>query len=259
VDAVGTWSFNYLYDPPEVTAVFAGNAPSTGGIYLTVLGQGFGASEVARKLPQPWPAAQPRVTVGQTTCQLYDWLPNQVVCQVYAGASGSLPVAVSVGDLRSKPLPSFSYDAPVVTYVRLGRDSPIEGGTLTIEGTNFGAEDVSPAFRIGTTLCLKVTWLATTSVRCTVGPTDLTNFVAADVSGLTTTVFGQLLQGRPALTATIPMNAPTSGARVTILGINLGGHLAGTAELMPIVSLGQTACSAGRPPHPHRCDRVRYA
>jgi hypothetical protein len=245
---VGTWSFNYLYDPPELTAVLAvANAPTTGGIYLTLLGQGFGSSDVARKLVQPWPAAQPRVTVGQTACQLTDWLPNQLVCQVVAGAGASVSVAVSVGDFQSKPSPRFSYDAPVVTYVRVGRENPLSGGTLTIDGTNFGATNLTPAFRIGTSLCLKATWLAATSVRCEIGPTVLTNVVAADVSGLSTTVFEQLLQGRPALTAMIPTNVPTAGGTVTILGVNLGGALAGNSLLNPSVSLGQTSCSTGSP------------
>ena len=161
---ISTLTSAFAYTPPTVTAINPGNYPTSGGS-ITVRGSNFGTT-----------AASIEVTVDSTSCTPVTYFSHTSVrCKVQEGVAANRPVKITVQGQQSSSLANaFDYDAPVVSSVipalatsNSGSRNPSGGGTLTIDGKNFGqVSGHSPTATVGSTACASVAYVSDSRLRC---------------------------------------------------------------------------------------------
>jgi hypothetical protein len=235
--SIGTFHMAFTYDAPVTSYTTTPNMPASGGTVVTVLGRNFGVANPSGT-----------VKVGMTVCaQLTYSSDTAVKCmQGPQGTGKALTVEMTTkGNLKHQSENSFSFDAPVVTYFRIG--TPLQTASngpnslsfsLTIEGSNFGTSNVNPAAQFGGYQCAKTEWISDTSLLCG------SNGGAGSASAIVNTngVMGTSLEifsfDTPVITHLNRVNTPTSkGSVVSIHGMNFG-----LVDLTPTIQIGFTTC-----------------
>ena len=127
------WS---IASPPVITALSSENGPTTGGVPLTIHGQGFGADPGLVELG-PWP------------CPVTAWTETEIACTTPAGWSGSFQVIVKPPNHTPSAGRSYTYDRPLLFEVDPDHLDPAGGTVITLRGENFGIEGSPLAARLG--------------------------------------------------------------------------------------------------------------
>ena len=148
----------YTYNPPpQITSVSPASGSVNGGNTITLSGSNFGALQNGGS-----------VSIGGLACSNYVWSDIQVTCTVPASTAGERTFTLTTGNGFSSNGISYTYyDVPNITGISPS-DGPISGGnTVTIQGTNFGANQNAGSVTIGGNLCTNFSW-TDTEVSCTV-------------------------------------------------------------------------------------------
>jgi hypothetical protein len=109
-------------DAPVIVDIAPSTGPATGGLAVTIIGTGFGAS--------------PSVTFGGNAATVLSATDVQIVATAPVG-SGIVPVAVTSGGLAASGSPSFTY-TPVIERISPATGNTMGGYQITIIGTGFG-------------------------------------------------------------------------------------------------------------------------
>jgi hypothetical protein len=224
----GTILDSFTYDAPTISITELTNGPSTTGARVTVSGSDFGQMNLT-----------PTARVGKTRCATTSWMSStSLICSLASGAGSTLHSGVNLFSLEATLSDVFTYDSPTITTV--GSNGPTTGGnSLTIVGTNFGAEDFSASARIGSTSCTRTDWIATTSVSC-VSAGGATTAVAESltVAGVVGTQTSQYSFDGPLISGLNPANAPLTGeSPISVLGLNFA-----TTDLSPTATIMHSTC-----------------
>ena len=120
--------YYYALDNLPTPTVTSTTSPPTNGGSITITGTNFGPST---------PNLVTKVQLGMGTCTniVVTTAYTKLTCDAPAGTGKDIAVVVTVGDKKSTPFASFTYQSPTVTSIT---SVPTAGGTVTITGTNFG-------------------------------------------------------------------------------------------------------------------------
>jgi hypothetical protein len=133
----------------------------------------------------------------------------------------------------------YTYDAPLVTGIRLANAGSTGKGVITVVGGNFGSSDYTPRSRMGGTACIYTSWISDSSLQCSVPSGE--NEESTDMAILVT-VANQIMKpgatftrgftyDQPAMSSVAPGNAKTLGATdITVIGYALAPAYDATAE-----------------------------
>ena len=167
---------------PQVKTVSPKAGGARGGIWVTVTGNRFGASQ-----------ANIKAWIGDTRCDPVVMLTEDEAfrCLSAPGTGGFKKLTISVIGLEDTLSQAFEYLPPVVTGVSPGLIEADGGEAVTITGVNFGAVDMTPRASLiarGSEACSTTLWSSDSSVMCWVGPATP---ASQEESGITVLVDGQ--------------------------------------------------------------------
>lgn len=145
---------------PIVASFTPTTSVTEGGGHLVITGSNFDASGTV-------------LLAGQYVCSINTWSATTIDCNIPAGAGG--PANVTVTTLRGffGSNPSFFYNAPTLTSAVIPTNAPptsltgptVGGAILEMTGTQFGP---NPRVLLGGRLCVPVSPVSQTQVRCTI-------------------------------------------------------------------------------------------
>jgi hypothetical protein len=113
----------FAYNPPLISQLIAGSAPTAGGTVITLTGSNFGLT--------------PSVTVGGRVAPVLDSGHSMLTASLPAGQGVDQPVVLTVGGQVSNTL-TLSYDPPVIDSLSPASAATSGGTLLTVRGTGFG-------------------------------------------------------------------------------------------------------------------------
>lgn len=209
---VGTGLALFSYDSPSITMVERNNSPATAGTTVTLQGTNFGRAGLSQT-----------AIVGLTACQTTSYITStSVSCVVPQGAGSYIQASLEVNNNIGTKAATFSYDAPIVTYVNRFNAPATSGAVVTIAGFNYGFEDFTPSVRLGTTMCATSGWTSLTTVTCTSATGQGVALGAVVIVDSTSgTMVSAYSYDAPILSDAAVYNAPTSaGMSVTVTGLN---------------------------------------
>jgi hypothetical protein len=149
----------FSYVQPVVYVSTPSNAPVTGGISITTLGQYFGfASHMKQRV----------VTHGSTASDEMAWISDTcVLAKPFGGSSGKLSVQVSVWWQRGFLTSTFSYNAPTAAILTSSRAVLLTGSSIiSVLGSSYGSSSVSSRTKLATTTCENSRWMSSSIVLC---------------------------------------------------------------------------------------------
>ncbi len=209
---------------PVITMVTAQGRPTAGGAMLQIQGTNFGGAPVARM----GGVAMTILGVGGGG--------NTLIAQTVAG-QGTVSVTVEDGAMVSNSV-QYTYDGPRLFSISPPSGSVAGGGTMAIQGENFGT---SATVTIGGAVAPSAGAQTHTQVMVTVpGGVGTNRAVVVTVAGQSSFSSLAYSYDAPFITSISPDSGPTAGGTVmTIGGFNLG--LAGGGAGTPAVSVGGVA------------------
>jgi hypothetical protein len=149
----------FSYDSPTVQSISPRNAPTVGGISVTVSGISFGSNR-----------SNLNVVIGSTSCIDVIILTNHVSvkCLLAPGGGAELPTIINVLNppFVSKSEVTFSYNVPVLSAVFPNSASKSGSVSINIIGSNLYG--MSTSYRIQPTPCAISSIFSDTAVRCKV-------------------------------------------------------------------------------------------
>lgn len=199
------------YDAPVVSSAAAvPDAPTRGGTNLTLSGSNLGVSGAA-------------VLVNGAACPVLSQAHAEIVCALPEGVGTDRLIQVTVGgQSQTGSTLLFSYDAPVVDAVSPASAFTQGGVTLTVTGSNYGADGSGTvSVSVGAADC-PVTARNHTAVLCTLPAGSGEEVVRVTVSGQqsNTAAFSYV---PPSITALEPANGTTEGGTtLTLTGTSFG-------------------------------------
>jgi len=259
---IGCISGSFTYDAPALTYMVQYNGPLSVGGFLTLQGMNFGGSNLSPTVTLNYlgivrlDCAQTQwVTATAATCVLPTSLYDGTAANTAILATGKRKTVIFTNDGISGTMTEvFSFDAPVLTALSNPPNAPTtSGASLTINGMNFHATDLSLTARVGnkggstdTSVCRSSSWVSATTVLCSPPTSD--NYIPSsssdqrEVSVEINTMRGTLPQSftydAPIVTVLNLVNAPTTGGgSLTLLGENFAPF-----NGSPTISLENTRC-----------------
>jgi hypothetical protein len=164
---IGTLGSMFSYDAPVITVVKGLDVATLnpfGFEWATIHGANFGAANTS-----------PTATL-RSQCIRSLWTSDTALACYYApynniaDASVRKTASVTVASLAGCGVDVFSYAQPVAPTLLAPPNAPITGGTLiSVTGTNFRGSDHSGSLVFEPTVCTTTSWIAWTSLTCSVG------------------------------------------------------------------------------------------
>ena len=149
----------FSYDSPTVQSISPCNAPTVGGVLVTISGISFGSNR-----------SNLGVAIGFTSCSNIVVIMDHISlkCLLAPGGGADLPVTVNVFDppFVSKSVVVFSYNVPVVSAVFPNVASKSGSAIINILGSNLFGKFTD--FRVNPTQCQSSSFVSDTAVRCKV-------------------------------------------------------------------------------------------
>jgi hypothetical protein len=171
---IGTLAATFSFDAPAMSHATAENFPTSGGAAISLSGTNFGMSDFT-----------PSVKVGTAMCSTATWTTTtRVLCTSPAGylpsgvapqypdtstLPGFLSISSVVGTVSTQ---TFTYDAPVVTFLSAFNSPTSQGAVLTVHGTNFYTSDTTASVHVAGNACSTTSWSTSTALSCVV-PTNV--------------------------------------------------------------------------------------
>ena len=155
------------FDVNRVSASTGGNAATTGAVFLTIAGSGYGTS-----------AGTPGSRAGKSSCESTKWVAeSSMVCRQASGVAGSRSIQVSMGETVGSVTEVRSYDMERVSAT--GRSNGPGGvggaaGALTrrsvvVSGGGMGHTATSGRAQVGASSCEASIWQSESAVVCYAG------------------------------------------------------------------------------------------
>ena len=245
-------SFVILNNDPHILELEPRNAPTVGGVTVTLTGLGFKLNntrsptmqEDGSIYMQPTPLTYD-MRIGNTSCKMLSWVSETALeCVLAAGAGGALAVRVSVDGNWTQNSSVFSYDVPSVAQF-LPRSSATTGGAaITVLGVGFGTSDYSPTVSIGYTDCVTTAWTSDSSATCVLaaGVGVRLDVNASLFKGTAHVVVGTAAERwsyqRPVISNVSRLQQTGRLPTIAIVGRGFGD-----ADYGPIVRVGGAACT----------------
>lgn len=201
----------YGYQAPNIASISPANAPTSGGVRLTVVGSNFGTS--------------PRVTVDGRLCEGIGASHGEIVCLLPEGEGTSRAVSVVAGDQVSPSFSGFSYDPPSVASVSPSSGPTAGGIPITLHGESFG---LSPTVTVGGAPCPSLPGSSGhSSVVCTLPAGQGVNkeviVTSSDGRSSASSAGARFSYAAPSLVGLSPATGPRAGGvTLTLTGDNFG-------------------------------------
>jgi len=212
--SIGTAGSAFSYDAPVVSSQGT-NSPSSAGISITVTGLNFGSIDLSVT-----------TAVGYTPCATSTWnSATSIGCYLDDGFGSAMPILATIDMLVGTRFGVFSFDSPVVSFVRSENGVSSGGTIITLSGKNFGFSNSSPTALLGASSCLTSVWTSDTSVECALtygtGAKHRSVLTIDSVAGTMISVFSY---DSPVSSFANAYNGPsTGGVMVTVSGLNFAG------------------------------------
>jgi hypothetical protein len=222
--------FQYFVDPPKVAYAVPLNGPAIGATPVRIYGKNFG-----EKVPE---ICTRTVYIGSTGVDTDDgtvqWQSSSSITAFTApGVGFGHNITVHLLGMQSEVngLARYTYDAALVTGVRLANAAVTGEGRITVIGGSFGIIDYTPRSRLGGTACIATSWLSDSSLECSV-PSGNNDGDDLDM-GMLVTVANQFMRpgatftkgftyDEPLMSTILPNNAKVAGGtNVTVFGPRL--------------------------------------
>ena len=148
----------FTYDPPVISFHPRFNIASSVGTAITLFGLNFGSEDYS-----------PSVHIGDSMCTTTTWASTTKLACVARDGVGIFygwHIATTVSSVASTKYMTFTFDAPVASYVLLPNAAMTGGWFMTVNGLGFHSRDSTASIRIGETKCNSATWSSSTSVLC---------------------------------------------------------------------------------------------
>ena len=142
-DTAGTRLSAFSYDSPAVSS-FDANMPTTAAAILSLYGFNFGVTDGSMT-----------AKIGSTMCRSDVWVSTtllQCVTPAAAGSALSL-VVLNSADAGSTRSAAITFDAPVVTFLDPINSPLCTSTSITLQGFNFAASDLTPSAKLGSSWC----------------------------------------------------------------------------------------------------------
>ena len=160
----------------------------------------LGTFAMASEIPSPSGHAPVPCPSGHT--------PERTIPHSVCGAYVSAQVLGLVGTARML----FTYDSPLISYVRLANGAASAQTSITLIGSNFVSLDLTPTANVGVTLCVTTSWSSATQLKCRIAPgMGGPHTVALTLAALVGCSFKSFSFDAAALTYVAAMNLPSSG------------------------------------------------
>jgi hypothetical protein len=117
----------FSYSSPVINTVNPPSGATGGGYNVLISGSNFG----------PLISGQSSVTIGGVAATVTSWGHSSITATVPAGQGLNRPVVVTASG-QSSPAATFSSNAPVITNIRPAFGPAAGGGSIIIDGQNFG-------------------------------------------------------------------------------------------------------------------------
>ncbi len=198
---------------PVVMSLSPANAPTRGGVTITIEGTGFGV-------------APGTVGFGGTAAETPSWADTRIEAIAPEGSPGQTTLTVTRADgaAPSDPVP-FGYDPPVIEALD-PVSGPVGGGiTITVIGRNFGTASTPRTWLFGSRVASEVQpgghEQATVVLPAADGPGPVEVSVRAGTESSNAVTFEY---GSPVTIGdVVPASAPTSGGSpITVIGTGFG-------------------------------------
>lgn len=225
------------------------NGPTSGGVSLTILGSGFGATNVLNDVT---------ALVGDTVCASTGWTSDSSVgCFLSPGFGNAVDTTVRVACgtyggperytcLKTTAPLKFSYDSPHLDRTDVD-PAAVGEEAMSVTGTNFGIFDPTWTMAIGATSVNNLAWVSDTSVTArTRGGIGLNSIVMRVRTPLPrsesvqTTFVAAFTYRAPAVARLVPGFVAATGTQsITVFGADFGSF-----DHSPTVKIGSTNCLA---------------
>jgi hypothetical protein len=219
----GTYIKSFTFDSPVVSSLLRANHPVMGWSSITIYGNNFGQVQFT-------PTAVVGLSeimdvIGITITQQTVWQTDTSMKALSASGSGIfVGFMATVTALVGTATNFFSYNAPVMTHGEKP-NFPFSGGNfMTVQGVNFGVQDLTPTIALARTSCGSTTWTSTTAVLCVRMRGDSLANVVMTLSSHVGTMAAVFSFDAPILSFSLQTNTPHTGAGImTLSGMNYGG------------------------------------
>jgi RHS repeat-associated protein len=191
------------------TPIVTGISPSLGGsgTSVTIVGSNFGTSQGTSTVSFN----------GTQATSITSWGTSQIVANVPSGATSGL-VTVTVGGVQSPSTTSFTVIKPVISS--LTPPNAQVGGTITISGSGFGANQASSQVQFNGVSASVQSW-SDTSVTASVPSTATSGPVTVVEDGVTSNGV-QFTVLQPLTVTNISPSIGPAGTNVAITGTGFG-------------------------------------
>jgi hypothetical protein len=235
---ISTFYKTFTYDAPIISFMNPKNGVIDLGTSLTITGMNIGVPDLTAT-----------ARIGYTTCGTSAFVSDtSLLCHVPYGENDNRILAITTSDIvgfvHDQATP-FTYDGPVITWLKGSHNSPTSPGgmgkSITVVGAHFGPFDLTPAAFVHYTLCGTSSWTSVTSVTCRTpaGIGDLRSSVLSINSVIGTFIHGFSYDG-PVITYVDPeYGSGLGGTHVTVSGTNLGAVASDVS-----IAIGSTTCQA---------------
>jgi large repetitive protein len=222
----------FAYNPPLISQLIAGSAPTAGGTVITLTGSNFGLT--------------PSVTVGGRVAPVLGSGHSMLTASLPAGQGVDQPVVLTVGGQVSNTL-TLSYDPPVIESLSPASAATSGGTLLTVRGANFGT---SAKVQFGSQLLSPTAGSAHDQVVVAVPEGQGTGVqVRVEVDGRLSASL-PFAYNPPLISQLIAGSAPTAGGTViTLTGSNFGLTPSVTVggRVAPVLDSGHSMLTASLP------------
>jgi hypothetical protein len=222
---------SFSYDRPRVGAMQPLNLPASGDGVFTLFGSDFGIFDMSFV-----------VNITRYLGHTVEWTSDTaVIARVPSGLGRSLKLVVSSAGLNNEGPQLFSFDTPVMGILSNYSFPTLGAVDVSIFGSNFASQDLSPRIMFGKTLSARVTWVSDSSIVARVMPGAGASLPAAvSILGIRSSAPFGMSYAPPILSSVSPSNAPTDGPYM----LTISGTAFGTVDYCPRIRVGSTVCSA---------------
>jgi hypothetical protein len=235
---IGTAAKAFTYDTAVITQLDARNMPTTAGMTITLSGVNFGVS-----------MASPTVKIGGLDCTGQQGVSDtSITCRPSVGVSHSHSVAMTISSMVGTLQESFTYDAPLVTFVHRYNGATSGTTLLTLSGMNLGPSDTTAVVSVGgtsTTACQTSAWQSDSSILCQLAPgAGVVKTLNPLVGGLYGTSSGAFSYDAPIVTRVALTNAAgTATLSVTVAGMNFAMYDSTVSVVIGLTKCGTVSWS----------------
>ena len=212
----------FTYNAPTLSSINPSIGATRGGTYITLTGLSFDTSGTIYVNN----VAVPSIGV--------QWGQSTVIFPLPAGQGANIPIKLTTVAGKSSTVTSstvVSYYTPTISSISPSTVATLNGGLLTITGTNFGTSGNQNVTIGGTLTCSNPVYSQVASpstsdmIKCTIPQGQGTGLSVVVTTGGQSSNPQFLSYSNPSISSVSPLNGPTAGnIHLTIVGTSFGTH-----------------------------------